>query len=87
MIEEYDFNDFEKKINKLYEKQLQDHERQLAEIIENYDFIVGSAELKEQLEHILPYEANIIYSNYVESPTTIFAIKKFDIFSLIKLKE
>lgn len=84
MIEEYDFNDFQKSINKIYDEMAQERERHLAEIIERYDFIVGSSELKERLEKILPDGANVVYSKYVESPTTIFAIKKFDIFDLIK---
>ena len=81
MIEEYDFTNFWDSIRKLHEIQ----EQELTNIIENYDFIVGSTELKEQLESILPYEANVIYSKYVNSPTKIFAIKKFDITDLIKL--
>lgn len=55
----------------------------LAEIITKYDFIVGSIECKCKLMEILPKEANIICSPYIESPTTIYAIKKFDIMDLL----
>lgn len=58
-------------------------ERTLAEIITKYDFIVGSKECKHKLMEILPEGANIICSPYIESPTTIYAIKKFDTMDLI----
>ena len=77
MIYKYDFLD---EIRKFHEEQYKEREQELAEIIERYDFIVGSAELKGKLESILPDGANIVYSKYVESPTTIYAIKKFDTF-------
>ena len=79
MIEEYDFTNFWDDINRQFEEQ------HLVEIIERYDFIVGSAEVKDQLEHILPDGANIVCSKYLESPTAILAIKKFDISDLIKI--
>lgn len=59
--------------------QMELKERTLAEIISNYDFIVGSAELKDKLIEILPVGATIACSPYIESPTEIYAIKKFDI--------
>lgn len=58
-------------------------ERTLAEIIENYDFIVGSPECKHRLMEILPEGANIVCSPYINSPTAIYAIKKFDAMDLI----
>lgn len=58
-------------------------EQVLAEIITKYDFIVGSKECKLKLMEILPEGANIIYFPYIESPTTIYAIKKFDTTDLI----
>ena len=54
-------------------------EQTLAEIITKYDFIVGSIECKCRLMQVLPNGTNIICSPYIESPTTIYAIKKFDI--------
>ena len=58
-------------------------ERTLAEIITKYDFIVGSEECKCKLMEVLPEGANIICSPYIESPTTIYAIKKFDPMDLL----
>lgn len=58
-------------------------ERTLAEIITKYDFVVGSIECKFKLMEILPEGANIICTPYIESPTTIFAIKKFDTMDLL----
>lgn len=57
----------------------EDTERTLAEIVTKYDFIVGSMELKEKLVGILPCTANIVYSPFIDNPTTIYAIKKFDV--------
>lgn len=66
-------------------KQYNEHkEKELAEIIAKYDFIVGSAELKYKLMDILPKGANIIYSNYISDPTMCYAIKKFNIVELLK---
>lgn len=58
-------------------------EQKLAEIITKYDFIVGSKECKLKLMEILPEGANIICSPYIESPTTIYAIKKFNAMDVI----
>lgn len=66
-------------IEKFDQLQMEYKEQTLAEIITNYDFIVGSIECKHKLMEILPEGANIICSPYIESPTMIYAIKKFDI--------
>ena len=58
-------------------------EQTLAEIITKYDFVVGSKECKSKLMEILPEGANIICSPYIESPTTFYAIKKFDTMDLL----
>ena len=58
-------------------------ERTLAEIITKYDFIVGSIECKAKLMEVLPEGANIVCSPYIESPTTVYAIKKFDVMDLL----
>lgn len=70
-------------INEFIRQQREHTERTLAEIITKYDFIVGSKECKCKLMEILPEGANIICSPYIESPTTIYAIKKFDTMDLI----
>lgn len=59
-------------------------EKRLAEIITKYDFIVGSIECKHKLLEILPDGVNVIYSPYIENPTMVYAIKKFDIMDLLK---
>ena len=58
-------------------------EQTLAEIITKYDFVVGSKECKYKLMEVLPEGANIICSPYIESPTMIYAIKKFNITDLL----
>lgn len=59
-------------------------ERTLAEIIAKYDFVVGSVECKHRLMSVLPEGASVICSPYIENPTMIYAIKKFDVGDLIK---
>ena len=66
-------------IEKLYCLQKDHEEQKLAEIITKYDFIVGSKECKHKLMEMLPEGADIICSPYIEDPTTIYAIKKFDV--------
>jgi hypothetical protein len=73
-------NEFVNQIRKYQEKEL-------AWIITNYDFIVGSIECEHKLMEILPDDANIICSPYVEDPTMIYAVKKFDIKDLINLED
>lgn len=63
--------------------QRENTERTLAEIITKYDFIVGSIELKHRLMEALPEGANIVCSSYIESPTMIYAVKKFDIMDYV----
>ena len=58
-------------------------ERTLADIITKYDFIVGSIEYEHKLMELLPEGATVICTPYV-SPTTIYAIKKFDVLDLLK---
>lgn len=66
-------------VNEIIRQEREYTERTLAEIITKYDFIVGSIECKAKLMEILPEGANIICSPYIASPTTIYAIKKFDV--------
>lgn len=58
-------------------------EKTLEEIITKYDFIVGSKECKSMLMEILPEGANIIYSPYIENPTTVHVVKKFNAIDLM----
>lgn len=79
----YSSDDILEAIEKFTRLQREYKEQKLAEIITKYDFIVGSKECKLKLMEILPEGANIICSPYIESPTTIYAIKKFDTTDLI----
>lgn len=79
----YNSDDIFEEIEKFTRLQREYKEQKLAEIITKYDFIVGSKECKLKLMEVLPEGANIICSPYIESPTTIYAIKKFDIMDLI----
>lgn len=80
----YDTYEIFAEIEKFERLQREYKEQTLAEIIQKYDFMVGSKELKFKLMEMLPENANIICSPYVESPTTIYAIKKFDVMDLLK---
>lgn len=66
-------------IEKFTRLQREHNEQTLAEIITKYDFMVGSEECKYKLMEVLPEGANVICTPYIDSPTAIFAIKKFDI--------
>ena len=79
----YDTNEILSEIEKLNRLQKEQKAQTLAEIITKYDFIVGSIECKDRLKGILPEGANIICSPYIESPTMIYAIKKFDATDLL----
>lgn len=70
-------------IRKYIQKQNDYKEKALAEIIANYDFVVGSIECKYKLMEVLPEGANIVCLPYFTSPTTIYAIKKFDVMKLL----
>lgn len=73
--------------DEIIDQQRKYQEKELAWIITHYDFIVGSIECKNRLMGILPNEANIICSPYVEDPTMVYAVKKFDIKDLINLED
>ena len=73
---------FENPMEAIIRQYEENTEKTLAEIITKYDFIVGSIECKRQLLEVLPEGATVICSSYVESPTMIYAIKKFDITNL-----
>lgn len=79
MTNTFNINSLSEEIERLNRLQMEYKEQTLAEIITKYDFIVGSIECKDRLKGILPEGANIICSPYIESPTMIYAIKKFDI--------
>lgn len=70
-------------INNIVNEVYRQKERTLAEIITKYDFVVGSRECKHKLMEALPEGANIVCSPYIEEPTMIYAIKKFDIMDLL----
>ena len=70
-------------VNEFIRQQREYTERTLAEIITKYDFVVGSMECKHKLMEALPEGANIICSPFINSPTMIYAIKKFDIMDLL----
>ena len=75
-----------KQIEEFARQQVEYKEKTLAEIIAKYDFIVGSTEVKCKLMEILPEGANVICSPYIENPTMIYAIKKFDMMDLIRVE-
>jgi len=79
----YSIDEILAEIEKFTRSQREYTEQTLAEIITKYDFIVGSKECKYKLMEVLPKGANIICSPYVVNPTTIYAIKKFEVTDLL----
>jgi hypothetical protein len=79
----FSIDDIIKEVEKFSNLYKEYEEKTLAEIITKYDFAVGSIEVKCKLAEILPAGANIICSPYIESPTTIYAIKKCDVGKLL----
>ena len=79
----YSIDEMFEEIEKFNRLQREYKEQTLAEIITKYDFIVGSKECKYKLMEVLPEGVNVICSPYIESPTTIYAIKKFDTMDLL----
>lgn len=81
---DYINNDWRSDLDEIIRQYREYTEKTLAEIITKYDFIVGSMECKHRLMEALPEEGvNILCSPYVESPTMIYAVKKFDIMDLL----
>lgn len=70
-------------LNEYIQQQIEYEERVLSNIIQNYDFIVGSKECKYKLMEILPKDYEIICSPYINSPTMIYAIKRFELNDLL----
>lgn len=60
-------------------------ERELAELIQNYDFITGSKETQYALMKVLPKDAKVVYSPFIEDPDLVYAVKKFDILDICKV--
>ena len=78
-MSEFYIDSFFEQIEK-YEREWREHrEQELAKICEEHDFIVGSPELKLQLLEHLPNGANVVYSKYLDDPTLIIAIRKFNL--------
>ena len=80
-------NSINQMIDEIVRQQREHTEKILAEIITQYDFIVGSEECKCRLMKVLPEGANIVCTPYIDDPTKIYAIKKFDIMELCKMGE
>ena len=75
----YSIDEMLAEMEKLKRLEIERKEQTLAEIITKYDFIVGSKECKYRLMEVLPEGANVICTPYMEDPTMIYAIKKFNI--------
>jgi len=84
MTNTFNIDNLLEEVERFNRLQMEYNEQTLAEIITKYDFIVGSKECKYRLMEVLPEGANIICSSYIESPTAIYAIKKFDITDLLE---
>lgn len=70
-------------INEIIRQQREHTERTLAELIEKYDFLVGSTELMNKLEPILPEGSHITYTPHFVEPDAIYAIKKYNVMALL----
>lgn len=83
-MSDFGINDIFDQIKKYEQQWTENREKELATIFQENDFIVGSLELKRQLEMILPSNANVVYSKYIDDPTMIYAVRKFDIYENFK---
>jgi len=79
----FNWNEIGNYISKFVEQEMEEREKELARLVSEYDFIVGSIECKRELIKVLPPKANIVYSPYVADRRTVYVIKKFDIADLI----
>lgn len=79
----FNWNEIGNYISKLVEQEMEEREKELARLISEYDFIVGSVECKRELAKILSSKANIVYSPYIADKRVVYVIKKFDIADLI----
>jgi hypothetical protein len=70
-------------INNITNLRKEHTEKALAEAIEKYDFMVGSKDIMQKLKGVLPEEANIVYSPYIEDSMHVYVIKKFNIMDYI----
>ena len=75
----YSIDEMLAEIEKFNRLQREYEEQALAEIITKYDFVVGSEECKCKLMEVVPEGAKVICTPYIENPTMIYAIKKFNI--------
>lgn len=82
-MKDFSFDAITEQLKEFQRQQVEKTEKALAEAITKYDFIVGSIECKAKLMKVLPEGANIICSPYIESPTTVYAIKKFETMDLL----
>lgn len=78
-MSDFDFDSFFQQIADFEKKWREDREKELAKVCQENDFIVGSMELKKKLEEILPEGTSIIYSKFIDDPTKVLAVKKFDL--------
>lgn len=83
-MKDFSFDNFAEQIKEFQRQQLIEREKTLAEIITRYDFLVGSKDLKETLETLLPEEANIVYSPHIRDLTSVYAIKRFNMMDYLK---
>lgn len=60
-------------------QQIEHKERSIVDMIQKYDFIVGSKECMHKLYKILPNECKVIYTPYIDNPSMIYAIKRYDL--------
>lgn len=78
-MSDFNFDELVERIKEFKRQQLEEEDKQLAKVITKYDFFVGSKDLQGSLGKILPKEANIEYSPYIQDPTSVYLIKRFDI--------
>lgn len=70
-------------LNEYIRKQMEFKERAIVDMIQKYDFIVSTKECMYKLQEILPKNCEVIYTPYIDNPSMIYAIKRFDISDLL----
>ena len=73
-------------LNEYIREQMERKEKSLVDMIQNYDFIVGSTECMHKLQEILPKDCEVIYTPYIYTPSAIYAIKRYNLNDLRREK-
>lgn len=70
-------------LDEIIRQQRKNTEKTIVDMITRYDFIVGSIECVYKLQEILPKNCEVICTPYIDDPSMIYAIKRYDLNDLL----